>query len=778
MTDPGAQNRDDAMGSLVGAQQAQRTLEERLRVEAAEHQAEAAEGADVPQARLQRLYRSRIYRRLGDARRGVGRIPRPTTSVRVPLAGLPAAAVPHRQLDWRDEVIVDGEPLPAVHADPPLTLTFRLVATSGVRLRAYAALRPGAWRHNRGGVRFTAMTFGPQGDERARTVVDVDPSANPRHRRWLPVDLTLDVNEVEACEVRLVTELTPGADAEYAWAVWGDPVLHIRRAARAVPMRPASPRPRDGEQPLISVLMPVHDPDAALLQAALDSVIAQTSRRWELCVVDDGSRSPAVIGALELAATDPRVLLRRHAHAQGISAATNAAFEVSSGAYVATLDHDDVLSPDAIARIQAVLMERPELDLVYADNDKVMPDGVRFAASLKPDWSPELLRACMYTLHPSIYRRSLVEDIGGWRPEFDGAQDHDLQLRIVERTDRIGHLPETLYGWRVHAGSAALGDQAKPAAYERGCRAVQEHLERTGTSARAQALPIAGRYRVIHRLDPTLRVSVILPLSADLRRPGLAEDARRVLEELQRVDHDHLELVVVPVPETDDAGARAADLATVLDARDGAWGSLAAAGAAVASGKVLVFLEELATPRNAEWLAELVGLAHEPAIGAAGGLVADGDGSVVHAGVAMPCGLPLPVHPGARVDGETVPDELTMVTNRTAVSGVVAIRASTLREVGGIARDLERLALVDLSTRLSDAGQRVVCTPHARFDLVTLSARGWTTNLGELAAFAWARGARPDPYYNPRLWADRAAHVVPRAIQRAGLFGDLDARAR
>jgi hypothetical protein len=251
-----------------------------------------------------------------------------------------------------------------------------------------------------------------------------------------------------------------------------------------------------------------------------------------------------------------------------------------------------------------------------------------------------------------------------------------------------------------------------------------------------------------------------------------------VLEELQRAGHDHLELVVVPVPETDDARVGAADLATVLEARGGAWGGLAAAGAAVASGKVLVFLEELAAPRDTEWLAELVGLAREPAIGAAGGLVADRDGSVVHAGVAMPRGLPLPVHPGAPVDGETVADELTMVTNRTAVSGVVAVRASTLREVGGIACDLERMALVDLSTRLSDAGQRVVCTPHARFELVTPSARAWTTDLGELAAFAQARGARRDRYYNPRLWADRATHVVPRAIQRAGLLGDVDARAR
>ncbi len=321
--------------------------------------------------------------------------------------------------------------------------------------------------------------------------------------------------------------------------------------------RAAVPLTEDAAAPLISILLPVHNPEPELLKQTVDSVFAQSSGHWELSIVDDASTGGGVAAILDGAASDERVTLKRHDRAQGISAATNAALARARGAFVATLDHDDLLAPEAIAAVSARLAVDPNIDVLYTDNDKVAA-GVRFSPSLKPGWSPELLRACMYTLHFSVYRRTLIQEIGGWRSDFDGAQDHDLMLRASERTDRIVHLPQTLYSWRAHAGSAALGELAKPQAYDRGREAVQKHLRRAGVEASAEALPIAGRFRVAYAAREE-RIAVVLPLRARLADdPRLADHLGAVAAALDADRAQPVELVVV-------ATERTADAATALD---------------------------------------------------------------------------------------------------------------------------------------------------------------------------------------------------------------------
>ncbi len=734
----------------------------RLQVEAREHQLavarRTAEGA--PHGRLRQVARAGRADMLEAARAGAAR-------TRIPLAGMHAAHDGDTG-KWIDEIAIDGVALSGLHADPPLAVTFRILPARGLRFRAFVGIRRGDRLGNRGGVRFSATVRDSAGMTAAHAERTVDPLARRGHRRWLPFELDLTGLGVDEHTLVLRTDVPQGANADYAWAAWGHPVLTLDReplfssvramvaAAGGLLGGRAVPAARDvggrlsGAAPVISLLVPVHDPPPEFLQRTIASVLEQTAPNWQLCMADDGSRDPAVRAVLEDAASDPRVVLTRLDVAGGISAATNAALALATGEYVAPLDHDDTLEPGAVAAVGARLAADPGLDVLYTDNDKELPGGARFAPALKPGWSPEYLRACMYTLHLGVYRRALVERVGGWRGAFDGAQDHDLVLRLAAAGARVGHAAEVLYHWGVHPGSAAQGVYAKPEAYERGREAVEDHLRATGVPARAEALGIPGRFRVVHERDPELIADLIVPLP-----DGLSEDARAAVEALAADSREGVRVTVVTAQDVDPR-----ERIAVVAGPAGTWGGLAAAGLTATSAAVVVLFEELVVPEGDGWLDELAGFVREEGVAAAGALVVDDVGRVVHAGVALPAGVPLPVHPGADPDAKDPAPELTMVTNRSAAAGVVAFDRAALQAAGGINSGLDRLAL----TAATLAVERVVVTPHARLRLVGAAPRGAAVAVRELLQYA----GRRDPFYNPQLWADRANHAVPLRLQRAG----------
>lgn len=764
-----------------------------LRLRVAELERELDTTASTLAARtalLDAMYRSRVWstaQRLAD-RSGLrgpaaacaeGYIGAGPDGARIPLAGLPAVidGVPPR---WLDAIDVGGVTLGGMHADPPAAVRFRIAGREVAAVRAFAALRTSAWTRNRGGVRFRLHVEDADGRVLAERVRVVDPGGRTQDRGWVPLTLALPAGE-EVVDVVLATAVPEGAAPDYGWALWGDPVLlaaprgaaiaalpgrgaRLRRALRRVPAKPDGGAQAPAGGPLISLLLPVHDPDPALLRQTLDAVLAQSSARWELCIVDDGSADPAVADVLGEVVRDDRVRIDRHESAQGIAAATNAALALARGEFVATLDHDDVLAPHAVGAAAARLARDPGIDVLYSDNDK-LASGVRFAPSLKPDWSPELLRACMYTLHLGVYRRRLVEEVGGWRSAFDGAQDHDLVLRLAERTERIAHLPETLYSWRAHAGSAALGALAKPQAYARAVAAIGEHLERVGIAATAEQLPEAGRYRVVYEPCPRSRVSVVLvpPDGTDA-----AAAAAAIADAIGAHDADGPRLVVAapaPIAGVDDG--------RVVVTTDGAWGARAVAAAAVVATPITVVLETLATPLTGDWATELAGPLAIDGVVATSPLVLDEADRVVHAGVAVLRGVPLPVHPDASTRGEDVAAELTMVTDRSAAAGIVAVQTAALAAAGGVHPQQRHLGLTELTWRMTAAGGRVVCSPHAPWRVLDAAPRP-VADVAELRAFAVVARTRADRFYNPRLWHDRAAHVVPWALQQTGRLEDLE----
>ena len=240
----------------------------------------------------------------------------------------------------------------------------------------------------------------------------------------------------------------------------------------------------EGSLPLISVLMPVYNTPEVWLNCAIESVREQVYQRWELCIADDCSPSPHVREVLDRwASLDPRIKVVYRAENGHISRATNSAAELATGRFLAFLDHDDELTPDALGEVALKLAADPEIDLLYSDDDKVDENGRRYAPQFKGEYSPELLLSYMYFCHLLVVRCKLFRHIDGIRTGFEGAQDFDFALRAAEKAGKVAHLPMVLYHWRAISGSTALNAMEKPESFEAGRAAMAEALQRRNPGA-------------------------------------------------------------------------------------------------------------------------------------------------------------------------------------------------------------------------------------------------------------------------------------------------------
>ncbi|HVM12389.1 MAG TPA: glycosyltransferase [Actinomycetota bacterium] len=521
----------------------------------------------------------------------------------------------------------------------------------------------------------------------------------------------------------LIRPADPPPHTEERYRVW-----HRRRYARAR-LRAAAAEAADlRDGPLISVVMPTYNAEPAWLRTAIGSVRAQLYPRWELCIADDAStRTEAHAVLRRAAADDPRIKVRFLEENRGISGASNAALELATGEFVALLDHDDELKPDSLLEVAKLIRGEPDLDYVYTDEDKRSPDDRLIDAFFKPDWSPDLLMSMNYLSHLSVFRRAVLERVGGFRSEMDGSQDYDLVLRVTEATDRIGHVPLPLYTWRMVPGSAAHSDEAKPWAYTAARRALEDALRRRGIAGDVEHGPFLGAYRVRYAIDGDPRVAVLV------RDPGDEDLTRRTVEGIEREStyENRLVEVVPPGPfaerVNDAVGGVDADLLVVVEAG----------------------MEVLASG----WIEALVRHGQRKGVGVVGGRILG------------PLGIPL--HEGAAVVGGEVLEAagvmqftLGFVTrNCSAVGGgLLMIRPGLIRELGGFdpAFDVE-LGPIDLSLRAREEGHLVVYTPDAT--LGWLHGPRAEPSRAERERFRRRWAGYRDPYYSPNLDPDEAYAV-------------------
>lgn len=265
-------------------------------------------------------------------------------------------------------------------------------------------------------------------------------------------------------------------------------------------------------KPLISVVVPVYNVSTKMLKECIMSVVNQTYANWELCLADDASTMPEVRKCLDSFKNNTKIKIKYREKNGHISRCTNSAIEMATGEFVAFMDCDDVLAPNALYEVVKMLNEDETLDFIYSDEDKLSEDGKhRHQPHFKPDWSPDTMMSLMYTCHLGVYRKSIGDELGWLRTGFEGAQDYDFTLRFTEKTKRIGHITKILYHWRERKESTAINPEAKGYIVDATRKTKEEALKRRGYNAELEWVDNIYQFRVNYKPVGNPKVSIIIP---------------------------------------------------------------------------------------------------------------------------------------------------------------------------------------------------------------------------------------------------------------------------
>ena len=389
--------------------------------------------------------------------------------------------------------------------------------------------------------------------------------------------------------------------------------------------------------PKISVIVPVYNTEDRHLIPCIESVLKQTYTNWELCIADDNSNWENVRMTLErYREKDARIKVVYRKENGHISECSNDAMRLAEGEFAAYLDCDDTLSPDALYEVVKLLNKDPSLDLIYSDEDKIDDDGNhRHDPAFKPDWSPDLLMSCMYTGHLSVYRKSIVDELGGLRSEYDGSQDHDLALRFTEKTDRVGHIPKILYHWRERKGSTSLDIGAKDYTVMAGKKAREDALKRRGQKGLMEYMETTRIYRVRYLPQKESMISIVIP-SKD--HPEILRQCISSLKE--KTLYGNYEIIVVDNGSSEENRKICEEMADTFGytylyrPMEFNFSAMCNIGAAKAAGEYLLFLNDDIEIIEGQWLDRMLGHAQTGRTGTVGAkLLYPGTTKIQHAGI-------------------------------------------------------------------------------------------------------------------------------------------------
>jgi GT2 family glycosyltransferase len=519
-------------------------------------------------------------------------------------------------------------------------------------------------------------------------------------------------------------------------------------------------------RPVFSVILPVYNVDERWLQKAIESVRKQVYPDWELCIADDASTRPTIKSLLtRYSKLDSRIKVVFRETNGNIVAASNSALELATGEYIALLDHDDELAIAALYENAKLINEHPDADFIYSDEDKLDPNGIRCDPFFKPDWSPDYFHSCMYTCHLGVYRTALIREIGGFRPGYDGSQDYDLVLRVVEKTQNIYHIPKILYHWRIIPSSVTSGDEAKPWAYEAAQRALTDMVARSPYPGRVEAGPRPGFHRIRREILGHPLISIVIPSAGTIAE---TPDGPRCLLEhcLQsirdRSSYRNFEIVLVDgydIPEATLSAIAGPDLRLVRCADPFNFAQRINLGAKAAQGEVVLLLNDDMEVLTPDWLESMLEFAQQDEVGAVGAKLLFSNGKIQHVGVMVLGGNP--GHAFRNVDGDHPGYFLSNLVNRNYLAITAAclmMRRDLFLQLDGMD---EAFPLnyndVDLCLKAHQAGYRNVVTPYAQlihYESASrepgLRPREWQNLNHKWQAYFKTLGDN-DPYYNPNL---------------------------
>ena len=525
-----------------------------------------------------------------------------------------------------------------------------------------------------------------------------------------------------------------------------------------------------GHKPLISIVMASYNTEPEFLKACLDSVLAQTYSNWELCIADDCSTKAETSAILnEYADQDPRIKLVFRSENGHISRASNSALKLATGDFVGLLDHDDCLTEHALFFVAKAINAKPDVKLIYSDEDKIDESGVRFEPHFKTDWNRDLLYSHNYITHFSVFDAELIKDIGGFKTGVEGSQDYDLILRSVARVgnEQIVHIPHILYHWRAIQGSTALSSGEKGYTTAAGHKALKNFFADTHIPVTVKKGQLANTYRVIWPLpSPVPLVSLVIPT-----RDGYSILKQCVDGILDKTTYKHYEILILnnqtTCPETlnyfeqvsKNKNIRVIDYDQTFN-----YSAINNFGVSQAKGSIIGLINNDIEVINPEWLDEMVRQVSRPDIGCVGAKLYYPDDRIQHAGVILGIGgVAGHAHKYFSDQNPGYFSRLKLVQNFSAVTAAaLLVRKSVFEEVKGLEEKHLKVAFndIDFCLKVREQGYRNLWTPYARLYHHESVSRGQEDNPEKKARFKreveymkdkWGDKLQKDPFYSPNL---------------------------
>ena len=533
------------------------------------------------------------------------------------------------------------------------------------------------------------------------------------------------------------------------------------------------------ERPVISICVPLYNTELRYLAALIDSVIGQSYTNWELCLAD-GSTNESVNEYIHenyaeylreaREGEEGKIFYTRLEENYGIAGNTNYALEMGTGDFIMLSDHDDYLEKDALFEIVKAINENPQTDILYTDEDLTDDTGVRFESPrLKPDFNMDMLCSINYICHIFVARASIMKKVGGFRKEFDGAQDWDMILRCCELTDHIVHIPKVLYHWRAYEASTAGNPDSKKYAIDAGKNAVAAHFERCGYEADVRYTNVFILFQPQIKVKGTPKVSVIIP---SYEHPDLLKTCIDSI--LKKTTYPNYEIVVVENNSKEQktfdyyeqVQKEHSNVRVVTYPGNGPFNYSAVNnfGASKADGEYLILLNNDTKLISGDWMENMLGYCQRDNTGIVGAKLYFEDDTVQHCGVVVGVGgfaghiLTESMRGDAGYFGR-----LLAVHDVSAVTAAcLMIKRSTFDAVGGLDEGF-RVALndVDLCMKVRDLGQLVVMNPGVELYHFESKSRGYEADAGKHERFKseirrfrkkWEKELEAgDPYYNPHL---------------------------
>ena len=471
-------------------------------------------------------------------------------------------------------------------------------------------------------------------------------------------------------------------------------------------------------KPLISIIVPVYNVDGKILKECIDSVLNQTYDNFELCLADDHSSNNDTIAFLKrYEKKDKRIKIIYRKENGHISEASNSAISIAKGEFIGLLDNDDLLNEDALYEVVKVLNNDKKIDMIYTDEDKIALNGKRYFPHLKPDFSPDTLLSSNYICHFTVLRKSIVDELGGFRSKYNGSQDYDLFLRFTERTNKIYHIPKILYHWRMIEGSTSSDASSKNYAYDAGKRALEDALKRRKINGTVHLIGTPQMYEIEYLLDSQPKISIIIPTK------DKSSVLKRCLDSIyDKTTYKNYEIIVIDNNSVEDSTFKLLDkykkehdnFRYYTYECEFNYSYLNNEAVKKAKGEYVVLLNNDTEIVVSDWLNKMVGYASQKHIGCVGAKLLYPTKTIQHCGVVVGCaGVAAHAFVGTGATTYGYFGRLVAVYDWAAVTAAcLMIKKSKYEEVNGLDENL-KVAYndVDLNMKVLDKGYYNVVLP-------------------------------------------------------------------